>query len=286
MGAVGVGGQCTKSGGVIVAFVANGDHRPQCRRKSRCNAQLFLGGFDAAVDRCAVLLCIGGDVDIGHRAEHAVDALGLGLESRCHYGLLTPAGGKEDAGSHAQAGINLPDQLDAGLLAGQRIHTAHNVGGGDAVRLEALAGHLEGAGLCRGVVQNNDVDRTVVRMAGQVILTSDQGRFRILHHERVQQHIGLVVPQGAVGLDSDFLFRVGGGVGGLVGVQHIDQDDRRHVENTEAVVHALAQGEVLEVIRVPKVILALSEGVAQNGFVDGGCRIVHHMDGCSPKNDL
>ena len=123
-------------------------------------------------------------------------------------------------------------------------------------------------------------------MAGQVILASDQGRFCILHHECVQQHIGLVVPQGAVGLNGDFLFRVGGGVGGLVGVQHIDQDDRRHVEDTKAIVHALAQGKVLEVVRVPKVILALSERVAQNGFVDGGCRIVQHMDRRSPKNDL
>ena len=73
-------------------------------------SQLLLGLLDLGIDLCSVL-SLSGDVQQAGAVIHPVDTLRLGLEGCGHHGELAPAGGQQQAGGHAQLGIDLPDQL-------------------------------------------------------------------------------------------------------------------------------------------------------------------------------
>ena len=251
----------------------------------RGGPQGLLGGPHVGVDLRAVLLCVRGNVQIGHAVEVPVDPLGLGLQGCRHGGVVAPSGGQQDPGRHAETGIDLAHQFQAGFLPGQGVHAAHNVRRRHAVRFQAGAGHFQGFRLLGGLGQDGDRHRAVLRVGGHVVAAGHQGGVRVLDHDGVQEDKLLCVGHGTV-RHGALLLRVLRGMAALAGVQHIHQDNGRHVEHAETGVHALAKGEVLEVVRIAHGLLALREGIAHHGLVDGRRRIRRHVDRGGAEDDL
>lgn len=139
-----VGRQGREQGGQVINLVAHRSHGPQGCRMGRGGPQGLLGGPHVGVDLRAVLLRVRGNVQIGHAVEIPVDPLGLGLQGRRHGGVVAPSGGQQDPGRHAETGIDLSHQFQAGFLPGHGVHAAHNVRRRHAVRFQTGAGHVQG----------------------------------------------------------------------------------------------------------------------------------------------
>ena len=251
----------------------------------RGGPQGLLGGPHVGVDLRAVLLRVRGNVQIGHAVEIPVDPLGLGLQGRRHGGVVAPSGGQQDPGRHAETGIDLSHQFQAGFLPGHGVHAAHNVRRRHAVRFQTGAGHDQGFRLPGGLVQNGDRHRAVLRVGGHVVAAGHQGGGGVLDLDGVQEDKLLSVGHGPVHHVASLL-RVLRDVAGLAGIQHIHQDNGRHVEHAETGVHALAKGEVLEVVRIAHGLLALREGIAHHRLVDGRRRVRRQVDRRRAENNL
>ena len=246
-------------------------------------AQGFLGALYAGVNHRAVT--VRGNVQKATAIKIAVDVLGLGLEGCRYSGGVAPAGCQDQAGHHAQGGVNLADQFQAGFLAGGGVHAAHNVGSGHAGGFQAGAAHGQTAGLLgrRGKQRNGHA--AVVLMCRLVVAAGHQGGAAVLHGQGVQQHIFLVIQHHAVHNVAAFRL-VLRDVGRLVGIQHVHQDNGRNVENLETGANALAKGEVLEIVRIADGLHSLLVAVNQLGGVDRRRGVFRQVNGRRAENDL
>ena len=236
------------------------------------------------VDLGAVLP-VRGNIQQAVAHENAVDCLGFCLERRRHHGVLAPAGGQQQAGHHAQGGVDVPYQFHARFLACQGVHAAHHVRTGHTGGVQALGRHRQRGGLLCRLGQNGDQHVSVIVMGGNIVTVSFQGGVPVLDLQGVQQDIGLFINHLAV-RHGAVLRLVHLGVRGLFGVQHVHQDNGGDIEHAETGVNALAQGKVLEVVGIPHILLALRERVAQHGLVYRRRRIFGQVNGGGPENHL
>ena len=244
----------------------------------------LLGHLGVRVDGGPVLP-VRGNIQQAVADENAVDGLGFRLERRRHHRVPAPAGGQQQARHHAQFGVDVADQLHARFLARQGVHAAHHVRTGHTGGVQALGRHGQRVGLLGRLGQNGDQHVAVIVVGGNIVTLRHQGGVPVLDLQGVQQDIGLFINHLAV-RHGAVLRRVHGGVAGLAGIQHVHQDNGRHIEHAETGVNALAQGKVLEVVGIPHILLALRERVAQHGLVYRRRRISGQVNGGGAENHL
>ena len=202
---------------------------------------------------------------------------------------MAPAGGDNQAGGHAELGVNLAEHFKAALRAPGR-------GSDDVIRIHN--GGVDGGG--------GDLQPRGLRSPA----SCDQGDDQVAVIVEGEDVVGLNLQSGIVSLcldldgarqdagDGDDGLHALHGVGSLhvfllvlLGVEHVHENDRGHVHQLKAGIHGGAEG--VEVVAVFVLFLAVTE------LADGLCPVVgndrgvghfvgviRHVDGCGSEDHL
>ena len=168
---------------------------------------------------------------------------------------------------------------------GAAVYAADNVALSNAAGLEALAGDLQRTGALCGFGEQHDGYVAVIIVRCGIVHVGGERSGVVLYHQRGQQNILLSIGCHAAG-DGDAFLRVFRGVRCLVRVKHVYQDNRGVIVNAEVGVHALAKGEILEVVRIAQGFLALCKAVTEFRGVRCLVGVFCQVDGGRAENDL
>nr|DAN17346.1 MAG TPA: hypothetical protein [Caudoviricetes sp.] len=270
---VGVGCQRRRQCAAAVHRVAHLGKGPDCVGVGVAHRLRLLGGLDGGVLGRAGVAAV--DVHNAHRAEHAVDALGLGLQGCRHRRVLAETRGQQDAGCHGQLRIDLTHHLKAGLLACGAVHAAHDVRRRHLAGVDLVAGHGQArCFLTRSGGKHHDIQRTVVvpcggvvRACGQRVGTALDGQ-PLQQNARFLQHSHAVIHLNGAAGDGDLV---------LGRVKHIDQHHGRNAHNAEIRADALAEGVAGEVRQIAHRLHGLLIAVHQQRHVDCRRRVFEHI---------
>ena len=200
---------------------------------------------------------------------------------------MRPAGGQQQTGGHAELGIDLADQLHAGLCAGAGVVAADHICRSDRSRVDAGRSDAQRLGIltCAGCGQGDDQIAVAVKL-GDVVGVHFQGGAALgvlFHTDRVGED--------AVNLNSclhifhrdsrcSVLLLV------LLGVQNVHEDHRGDCVQLKAGINALTQGVLLKVVTEAQLLYRLCVAVCDDGHVSGRVRIFGEVDGGRTEHDL
>ena len=253
----------------------------------------IFGGEELAVNAAAGFPAV--DVDKTLAAEIAVDFLAFRRQDDANVRDLAPTGGQDKAGSHAESGVNLPEDFKAGFCAGGRVIGADNfilvnLGGVNAGR-----SHLNGGGLrpLAGKGKGNDQPAVIIEGKDIVIIHREGNVLAAFRCPRNFDFYG--VPEDTQ--NGDRGLQILNGDGGflvrllvLFGVKHIHEDNGGDVGQFEVCVDALTKGVtavvLVPIIRIAELLHGLRVGIGNNRGVGGGVGVRGQVDRGGPENDL
>lgn len=187
-------------------------------------------------------------------------------------------------GGHAQLGVDLAHDFQAGLRAGGRVHATHDVGSGHFAGVHLLAGNGQvGRAVGLAALDQDDAHGAVGVINGGVILLGGQRLLAVFHHQSAQEHARLL-HNGHSAVDLHGLLLHLGGVLGRV--QHIDQHQGGHVHHRERSGDRFAEGETRKVVAVPNGSDSFRLAVYQQRLIDGRSRVRQQVHRGSPDHDL
>ncbi len=266
-------GQAREVRAEVMHLAAEGHQRPAADLPGGAEAVVALPGGGLGVVRDLVV--VGAEVADGQRLEHPVDAAAPGHHRGGDRCVLRPAGADDHARRELQAGVDVLDAPQPGVLAaGGR--GADDVLGRDPGRIELVVGQVAVGQHARahGAGRQPGHHRVAVVVVGQgVVHALDVGRGRGVP---VVEHQGRVVDAE----DLDGLGHIGVRPGergpghglhvvGVLRVEHVDEDGRADPVQPEVDPGELAEAVVRDGPG-PELAHELGEARRQHGLVHVG----------------